>query len=32
MPLDFRLLIEPQRKAVSVWQGGKFIREYPVVT
>lgn len=31
MPLDFRLLIEPQRKAVSVWQGGRFIREYPVV-
>ncbi len=31
MPLDFRLLIEPQRKAVSVWDGGRFIREYPII-
>ncbi|MES2440829.1 MAG: LysM domain-containing protein [Verrucomicrobiota bacterium] len=31
MPLDFRLLIEPQRKALSVWEGGKFIREYPIL-
>ena len=31
MPLDFRLLVEPQRKAVSLWQGGRFIREYPIV-
>jgi hypothetical protein len=31
MPLEFRLLIEPQRKAVSVWDGGKFVREYPIL-
>lgn len=31
MPLDFRLLIEPQRKSVSIWQEGKFIREYPIL-
>lgn len=31
MPLDFRLLIEPQRKALSVWDGARFIREYPIL-
>ncbi|RPJ32953.1 MAG: LysM domain-containing protein [Verrucomicrobiaceae bacterium] len=31
MPLDFRLLIEPRRKSVSLWQGGRFVREYPVL-
>ena len=31
MPLDFHLLIEPQRKTLSVWDGGRFIREYPIV-
>jgi hypothetical protein len=31
MPLDFRLLIVPSRKSLSVWDGGRFIREYPVV-
>src|SRR5690606_6565389 len=31
MPLEFRLLIEPQRKSVSIWNGGKFIREYPIL-
>ncbi len=31
MPLDFRLLIEPHRMAVSLWDGGKFLREYPIV-
>ena len=31
MPLDFRLLIEPQRKLISVWDGGRFIREYPII-
>lgn len=31
MPLDFRLLIEPQRKALSVWQEGRFICEYPIL-
>jgi len=31
MPLNFRILIEPQRKALSLWQGGRFIREYPLL-
>jgi len=31
LPLDFRLLIEPQRRAVSLWDGGRFLREYPVL-
>lgn len=31
MPLNFRLLIEPQRKSVSLWDGPKFISEYPVI-
>jgi len=31
MPLEFRLLIEPQRKFISVWDGGKFVREYPIL-
>jgi hypothetical protein len=31
MPLDFRLLIEPNRKALSLWEGGRFIREYPIL-
>jgi hypothetical protein len=30
MPLDFRILIEPRRNSVSVWDGGRFIREYPI--
>jgi hypothetical protein len=31
LPLDFRLLIEPQRKTVSLWDGGRFLREYPIL-
>jgi hypothetical protein len=31
MPLEFRLLIEPQRKSISIWDGGKFLREYPIL-
>lgn len=31
MPLDFRILIEPQRKFLSLWSGGKFIKDYPIV-
>jgi LysM repeat protein len=31
LPLNFRLLIEPQRMAVSLWDGGRFLREYPIV-
>lgn len=31
MPLEFRILIEPQRKSLSLWDGGRFIREYPIL-
>jgi LysM domain len=31
MPLAFRILIEPQRKALSMWDGARFIREYPIL-
>jgi hypothetical protein len=31
MPLDFRLLVEPARGTVSLWQDGRFIRDYPVL-
>lgn len=31
MPLDFRLLIEPARGTVSLWEEGRFIRDYPVL-
>lgn len=30
MPLDYRLLVEPKRKALSLWDGGVFIKEYPL--
>lgn len=30
MPLNFRLLLEPHRKSLSLWDGGKFIREYNI--
>jgi len=32
MPLDFRILIEPRRKSVSLWDKGRFIREYPALS
>lgn len=31
MPLEFRMLVEPRRKSVSLWHGGKFVRDYPVL-
>ena len=31
MPLEYRLLIEPQRQSLSLWDGGRFICEYPIV-
>jgi len=31
MPLNFRLLIEPERKALSLWDGTRFIKEFPVL-
>lgn len=32
MPLELRVLIEPSREALSVWEGGRFIREYPLLS
>jgi LysM repeat protein len=31
MPLDFRILIEPRHKALSLWDGGRFISEYKLL-
>jgi hypothetical protein len=31
MPLEFHLLIEPHRKALSLWDGGRFLCEYPIL-
>jgi len=31
MPLDFRILIEPQKKFLSLWSNGKFVKDYPIV-
>jgi len=31
MPLDFHILIEPVKKSLSLWQGGKFVKDYPIV-
>ncbi|MES2660621.1 MAG: LysM domain-containing protein [Verrucomicrobiota bacterium] len=31
MPLNFRILIEPKRKSLSLWDGGRFIRDYPII-
>lgn len=31
MALNFRLLIEPNRKSLALWDGGRFIREYPIL-
>ncbi len=31
MPLNFRLLIESQRKSLSLWEGGRYLREYPII-
>lgn len=30
MPLNFRILIEPKKKVLSLWDGGRFIKEYPL--
>ncbi len=32
MPLELRVLIEPSREALSVWEGGRFIREFPLLS
>lgn len=31
MPLNYRLVIDPQRESVSLWDGAKFICEYNIV-
>lgn len=31
MPLKYRMLIEPYHKSVSLWDGPKFICEYPIL-
>lgn len=31
MPLEFRLLVDPQHKLLSIWDGGRFLREYPIL-
>lgn len=30
MPLNYRVLVEPGRQTVSLWDGGKFLCEYPI--
>lgn len=30
LPLNFRVLIEPQRNAISLWNGASFMCEYPI--
>jgi hypothetical protein len=32
MPLELRVLVEPARKTLSLWEGGRFIKEYPLVS
>jgi hypothetical protein len=32
MPLNLRVLIEPARKALSLWKGDQFIKEYPLLS
>lgn len=31
LPLEFRLLIDSQHKSLSLWDGGRFICEYPIL-
>ena len=31
MPLELRVLVEPGRKALSLWNGGKFVKEYSLL-
>lgn len=31
MPLELRVLIEPGRKALSLWEEGRFVKEYPLL-
>jgi len=31
MPLEFKVRIEPGEKMLSLWDGGRFVREYPIL-
>ncbi|WP_193214461.1 LysM peptidoglycan-binding domain-containing protein [Luteolibacter marinus] len=31
MPLRLRVMIEPGRKVLSLWDGGRFVKEYPML-
>ena len=31
MPLNYRLLVEPASMALSLWDGGRFVCQYPIV-
>ena len=31
MPLNYRMLIEPERSSISLWDDAKFVCEYPIV-
>lgn len=31
LPLDFKILIQPNRKLISVWNGANFLCEYPIL-
>jgi LysM repeat protein len=31
MPLNLRVLVEPKREALSLWDGGGFVKEYPLL-
>jgi len=30
MPLNFRILVEPKKETLSLWDGGRFIKAYPL--
>jgi hypothetical protein len=32
MPLRLRVVVEPGRKALSIWEGGRFIKEYRLIS
>jgi hypothetical protein len=32
MPLELRVVIEPGRKALSLWEGGRFIKDYALLS
>ncbi len=31
LPLNFRLLVEPKSSSISLWDGGRFLKEFPVL-